>query len=220
MQRGDVIYVLHVFDSGLCHGVLRNHVGIFRLSDVETIADDGTLLATSRRSRAGKTRHQPRRAKPKTVEELLHRLGLQVAATHATLRYSQIMICSQDRINALRGPRPKYFVRPHYAYSIEYNKPFIMQPSYQLYGNMPLLCFISVIRLHSGQKYTTLFTALSARPLKPRGPRRRSSWPVAVRSYSGFSTRSITIVMNEQKTTSSLLLSVIVCSETGDAVHD
>ena len=68
--------MLDVFDSGLCHGVLRNHVGIFRLSDVETIPEEGTLLATSRRGRAGKER--PRRTKPKTVEELLDRLGLQV----------------------------------------------------------------------------------------------------------------------------------------------
>ena len=69
-----------MFDSGLCHGVLRNHIGVFRLSDVESIPDEGTLLATSRRNRAGKDRHHHRRTKPKTVEELLHRLGLQVTA--------------------------------------------------------------------------------------------------------------------------------------------
>lgn len=79
-QKGDVIYVLDVLESGLCHGVHKNHVGVFRLSDVETEPEDGTLLATSRRGRPARTRHHPRRAKPRTVEELLDRLGLLVRA--------------------------------------------------------------------------------------------------------------------------------------------
>ena len=46
VQKGDIIYVLDVMsDSGLCHGVLKNHIGVFRLCDVETLPDgDGTLL--------------------------------------------------------------------------------------------------------------------------------------------------------------------------------
>ena len=43
--------MLDVFESsGLCHGVLKNHIGVFRLSDVETAPNDdpaGTLLATT-----------------------------------------------------------------------------------------------------------------------------------------------------------------------------
>jgi len=83
--------VLDVLESGLCRGVVRNHIGgLFHLSDVETLSEEaggGTLLAASRRA-AGKAR-SPRRTttttttttttRPKTVEELLHRLGLQVA---------------------------------------------------------------------------------------------------------------------------------------------
>jgi len=37
-----VVYVLDVLDpsSGLCHGVLRSHVGVFRLADMHTLPDD------------------------------------------------------------------------------------------------------------------------------------------------------------------------------------
>jgi len=81
VQKGDIIYVLDVFDTGLCHGVLRNHIGVFRLSDVETVRDESTLLAARGRATM---RPQRRRSKPKTVEELLSRLGLQVRAIHLT----------------------------------------------------------------------------------------------------------------------------------------
>ena len=89
--------MLDVLDSGLCHGVLKNHVGVFRLSDVETVPEEGTLLATtSARNRlGGKTRQQPaKRAKPKTVEELLQRLGLQVI-DHLT-RCVIFLICTYN----------------------------------------------------------------------------------------------------------------------------
>jgi len=87
VQKDDIIYVLDVFDSGLCHGVLKNHIGVFRLSDVETMPEDGTLLATSRR----RARRQPRRARPTTVEELLDRLGLQVSDARCLIFHSAVL---------------------------------------------------------------------------------------------------------------------------------
>jgi len=62
-----VVYVLDVLDpsSGLCHGVLRSHVGVFRLADMHTLPDDDDdddndierTLQQSRRRRQRRRRH-------------------------------------------------------------------------------------------------------------------------------------------------------------------
>jgi len=86
-----VVYVLDVPDpsSGLCHGVLRSHVGVFRLADMHTLPDDDDdddddierTLQQSRRPR----RHETRRAPPSGVEELLTSLGLQVDTQYTVM---------------------------------------------------------------------------------------------------------------------------------------
>ena len=62
-----MVYVLDVLDpsSGLCHGVLRSHVGVFRLADMHTLPDDDDdddndierTLQQSRRRRQRRRRH-------------------------------------------------------------------------------------------------------------------------------------------------------------------
>lgn len=66
-------------DSRWCRGILNNQIGTFRSTDVEPVGEDGARLITPRHMRPNKGRlRQQRRPKPKTIEELLHRLGLQV----------------------------------------------------------------------------------------------------------------------------------------------
>ena len=85
-----MVYVLDVLDpsSGLCHGVLRSHVGVFRLADMHTLPDNDDdnddierTLQQSRRPR----RHETRRAPPSGVEELLTSLGLQVDTQYTVM---------------------------------------------------------------------------------------------------------------------------------------
>lgn len=77
-QKGDIIYLLGMVDSRWCRGILNNQIGTFRSTDVEPVGEDGARLITPRHMRPNKGRRQQRRPKPKTIEELLHRLGLQV----------------------------------------------------------------------------------------------------------------------------------------------
>lgn len=83
-------------ESGLGRGVLNNRIGSFRSADVEVIHEDGTLLATPRHSRSGRLR-RGHRQKPKTVEELLCRLGLQVHTIYIGSSMLSNVICEQFR---------------------------------------------------------------------------------------------------------------------------
>lgn len=81
LKKGDIIYLLSMVDSRWCRGILNNQIGTFRSTDVEPVGEDGARLITPRHMRPNKGRlRQQRRPKPKTIEELLHRLGLQYLA--------------------------------------------------------------------------------------------------------------------------------------------
>lgn len=77
MQSGDIIQVLTITQSGLCRGVLDSRVGSFRYSHVEMITDK-TLRSPKKEK--GSRRRNSKRPKPKTVEELLKRIGLEVGS--------------------------------------------------------------------------------------------------------------------------------------------
>ncbi|XP_064612613.1 SAM and SH3 domain-containing protein 1-like isoform X2 [Liolophura sinensis] len=74
LKSGDIIQVLTITQSGLCRGVLDSRVGSFRYSHVEMITDK-TLRSPKKEK--GSRRRNSKRPKPKTVEELLKRIGLE-----------------------------------------------------------------------------------------------------------------------------------------------
>lgn len=72
-QAGDILHVLGCRDNGVWLGELHGHTGTFQPSHVEVLSGEELpwqpLL---------KLRTHRRRSKPRTVEELLSRLSLQV----------------------------------------------------------------------------------------------------------------------------------------------
>lgn len=69
-QKGDVIEVLQMSASGLWQGRAHGRTGLFKFINIELLGE-----RTSRKPRAG-TRNS--RNKPRTVEELLKRIGMEV----------------------------------------------------------------------------------------------------------------------------------------------
>lgn len=75
LQKGDIIWVATRTAGGLWKGVLSGRTGWFRPSHTEPCSH-GNGEGTQRRT--PNPRRTPRKTKPRTVEELLYRIGLEV----------------------------------------------------------------------------------------------------------------------------------------------
>lgn len=77
-QKGDVIDVINMNASGLWRGIAHNRVGHFKFVNVEVLSD-----RIIRNSASAKWLHKNaalygfHKSRPTTVEELLHRIGMQ-----------------------------------------------------------------------------------------------------------------------------------------------
>lgn len=76
LQKGDIIWVATRTAGGLWKGVLSGRTGWFRPSHTEPCSH-GNGEGTQRRT--PNPRRTPRKTKPRTVEELLYRIGLEVS---------------------------------------------------------------------------------------------------------------------------------------------
>lgn len=76
LQKGDIIWVATRTAGGLWKGVLSGRTGWFRPSHTEPCSH-GNGEGTHRRT--PNPRRTPRKTKPRTVEELLYRIGLEVS---------------------------------------------------------------------------------------------------------------------------------------------
>ena len=77
-QRGDIIEIIAMNPSGLWQGKSQGRVGHFKFINVELLPDRNTLRQ-QRRSASEKVPNYTNSGPPKTVEELLKRIGLEVS---------------------------------------------------------------------------------------------------------------------------------------------
>ncbi|XP_013393404.1 uncharacterized protein LOC106161093 [Lingula anatina] len=75
LKQGDIIKIITKAETGNWTGLLRNRVGTFKFINVELIPDETPRRI--RRQMSGRKRSAKTRSKPKTVEDLLKRLGLE-----------------------------------------------------------------------------------------------------------------------------------------------
>ncbi|XP_071112512.1 SAM and SH3 domain-containing protein 1-like [Haliotis cracherodii] len=74
LKRGDVVNIISMGHSGIWRGVLNGRVGNFKFAHVDVLGDD--WLRTQRKEKQLR-RHNSRKSKPKSVEELMQRIGLE-----------------------------------------------------------------------------------------------------------------------------------------------
>ena len=77
LQRGDTIEIIAMNPSGLWQGKSQGRIGHFKFINVELLPDRNTLRQ-QRRSASEKVPNYTNSGPPKTVEELLKRIGLEV----------------------------------------------------------------------------------------------------------------------------------------------
>ena len=85
-QRGDIIEIIAMNPSGLWQGKSQGRVGHFKFINVELLPDRNTLRQ-QRRSASEKVPNYTNSGPPKTVEELLKRIGLEVSKNWITSFY-------------------------------------------------------------------------------------------------------------------------------------
>lgn len=93
LQKGDIIWVATRTAGGLWKGVLSGRTGWFRPSHTEPCSH-GNGEGTQRRT--PNPRRTPRKTKPRTVEEVLYRIGLEVGIFIVKLGFFlqiQIFLC-------------------------------------------------------------------------------------------------------------------------------
>ena len=78
LQRGDTIEIIAMNPSGLWQGKSQGRIGHFKFINVELLPDRNTLRQ-QRRSASEKVPNYTNSGPPKTVEELLKRIGLEVS---------------------------------------------------------------------------------------------------------------------------------------------
>uniref|UniRef100_A0A0L8FSD0 SH3 domain-containing protein n=1 Tax=Octopus bimaculoides TaxID=37653 RepID=A0A0L8FSD0_OCTBM len=74
LRKGDIIQVMSMIQPGIWKGMLRQKVGNFRFSHVEMISDD---TPRGQRKERIHRRRNSQRSKPRNVEELMQRIGLE-----------------------------------------------------------------------------------------------------------------------------------------------
>ncbi|GAB1604803.1 SAM and SH3 domain-containing protein 1-like isoform X6 [Argonauta hians] len=74
LRKGDIIQVMSMIQPGIWKGLLKQKVGTFRFSHVEMISDD---TPRGQRKERIHRRRNSQRSKPRNVEELMQRIGLE-----------------------------------------------------------------------------------------------------------------------------------------------
>ncbi len=77
MQAGDTILIICKSETGIWRGMVHNKVGTFKFINVELLPDHSPQT-TPVRQRQLRSLRERRRVRPRTVQELLQRLSLEV----------------------------------------------------------------------------------------------------------------------------------------------
>ncbi|KAK6187805.1 hypothetical protein SNE40_005748 [Patella caerulea] len=93
IEKGDIIHIINMAQSGVWRGALKGQVGNFHFCNVEVIVDDAPLY--QRKDKHPK-RKNSKKSKPKSVEELMQRIGLEHLTSLLLLNgYDQLEIFSE-----------------------------------------------------------------------------------------------------------------------------
>lgn len=92
-QKGDIIQIIEKPPAGTWTGKLNNKVGTFKFIYVKILPEESTPAKRKRFSSQDR-RNKP---KPKTLEEVLERIGLTVRATSG-----KPLLCGRHRISQMK----------------------------------------------------------------------------------------------------------------------